>query len=270
MNFSPDKFSEHLPEFAKRQLSDYDSNQPGTIFSEGITLGVEQAYQLQHAVSQLRIERGEILVGFKVGCTSPVIRKQLGIDHCIFGRLYESEKFRTVSTLSRKSYCNLAIEGELAVELSCAPTRDHFAKGEVPSCIKRIFPVIELHNHIVRGKEPSASELVANNAIHAGIVAGKGITSEESSFGEFTSASPTLSIHADENCVEQYNGPLLLETISTSLFWLMEELKKQHLSLASGQIVLTGSLPSLIPVTGNCKITVNAPPFGKVEANFTS
>ena len=38
--------------------------------------------------------------------------------------------------------------------------------------------------------------------------------------------------------------------------------------LGAGQIVLTGSIPSLMPVDKNCRIRVEAPPFGSVEAEF--
>ena len=36
----------------------------------------------------------------------------------------------------------------------------------------------------------------------------------------------------------------------------------------NGQFVLTGSLPPLIPIDGNCRVRVDAGPFGVVEAGF--
>lgn len=36
--------------------------------------------------------------------------------------------------------------------------------------IAQVFPVIELHNYVFRGKLPTLQELVANNGINAGVV----------------------------------------------------------------------------------------------------
>lgn len=113
-----------IGQWASRQLADYDTHNPGTVFADGVVLSVSEAYELQAAVAELRLRRGERIIGYKVGCTSPKIRAQLRIDHCVTGRLYESERHASGSVLQRSNYANLAIEGELAVELSREPTQD--------------------------------------------------------------------------------------------------------------------------------------------------
>ena len=80
-------FSAKIEQWASRQLADYDAHDPGTLFAEGVVLTVAEGYALQSAVAELRCRRGERVVGYKVGCTSPTIRAQLGIDNCITGRL---------------------------------------------------------------------------------------------------------------------------------------------------------------------------------------
>ena len=172
-----------IQQWASRQLADYDARQPGTMFSAGVVLDVPQAYELQSAVAKLRCDRGERVIGYKVGCTSPTIRAQLGIDHCVTGRLYDTEQHSSGAVLSRKRFAGLAIEGELAVELSREPNVDDFCEAGIPNCVARVFPVIELHNRVMRGEQPSAGELIANNAIHAGFVAGAGVSPKDCSIG---------------------------------------------------------------------------------------
>jgi 2-keto-4-pentenoate hydratase len=103
-------------QWASRQLADYDARNPGSLFAEGVVLNVAQGYELQSAVAQLRRDRGERIIGYKVGCTSPRIRAQLGINHCVTGRLYDSEQYSSGVVLPRSGFAHLAIEGELAVE----------------------------------------------------------------------------------------------------------------------------------------------------------
>ena len=55
---------------------------------------------------------------------------------------------------------------------------------------------------------------------------------------------------------------------NSSLKWLMEMLRDRGEKLSAGQIVLTGSIPSLIPIAEDCGVRVDAPPFGSVEVKF--
>ena len=207
------------------------------------------------------------MIGYKVGCTSPKIRELLGVNHCVTGRLYNSEQHASGAVLSRKGFANLAIEGELAVELSREPNEKEFSEVEIPACVARVFPVIELHNHVMRGGQPSAGELIANNAIHAGFVAGNGVSRDEIC-GERSLDSSALSIFADDRLLDECAGPAPVQTINSSLKWLTEVVRDRGDRLSSGQIILTGSIPSLIPIAEDCGIRVDAPPFGSVEVKF--
>ena len=109
MNQSEFLVPSRIRRWATRQLADYDARQPGTLFAEGVVLDIEEGYAVQSAVAELRRQRGERMIGYKVGCTSPTIRAQLGIDLCVTGRLYDSEHYPSGSVLSRKSFANLAI-----------------------------------------------------------------------------------------------------------------------------------------------------------------
>lgn len=259
-----EKVTALFEQWASRQLADYDARQPGMMFAEGILLNVAEGYELQSAVTELRQLRGERIIGYKVGCTSPKIRAQLGIDHCITGRLFDSEQHMSDAVLSRKAYANLAIEGELAIELSREPMPDDFSEMKIPACVARVFPVIELHNLVMRGVQPSAGELIAHNALHAGVVAAPGISPEKAL------SKPSLAIFSNDRLLEECRGSLLVQTIQTSLKWLMEMVRTRGDRLSTGQIILTGSIPSLIPIKEDCHIHVEAPPFGRIEVEFTT
>jgi 2-keto-4-pentenoate hydratase len=248
---------------AARQLEDYDAHQPGMLFAEGCVLDVLQGYELQNAVAKLRFQRGERLIGYKVGCTSSAIQEQLKISHRVRGFLFDTEQYESGVALSRQSFDNLAIEGELAIELSREPRDEDFTDHLLPPCISRIFPVIELHNHVMRGQQASAGELIANNAIHAGFISGKGGLTP-SHFSETMFDKARLSIFRDNHLLGQCEGRLLLETIRSSLKWLWRELLQSNDRLRAGQIVLTGSIPNLFPVAGGCCLRVESVPFGEV------
>ena len=131
-------------------------------------------------------------------------------------------------------------EGAEMCRTGRTPKPADFTQPGIPPCVSGIMPVIELHNHVMHGTPPSAGELIANNAIHAGFVLGG--TTERSDRLD----TPELSILIDDNCFTTCKGPQLIETIQSSLQWLQESLKKTGDQLQEGQIILTGSIPSLI------------------------
>ena len=60
--------------WAHRQLTDYQSSKPGTIFSdESFHITINEAYAIQNTMVKLRLQKGETIAGYKVGCTGPGI-----------------------------------------------------------------------------------------------------------------------------------------------------------------------------------------------------
>ena len=143
---------------AARQLADYRARTPGTIFAEEDRphLDLDDAYAVQVEVARLRVAEGEPVAGYKVGATGPGTRKQFGMDGPVRGFVYRTELYPSGTTLSHASYANLAVEDEGAVRL-----------GDDAEIV-RIFPVIELHNYVLRSERPTLQELVANSGLHAG------------------------------------------------------------------------------------------------------
>ena len=80
-----------LDALARRMLADFDARTPGESSAGPIELTTDQAYALQTAVARLRADRGEKIIGYKVGCISTAIQAQLGVDGPIFGRLFETD-----------------------------------------------------------------------------------------------------------------------------------------------------------------------------------
>ena len=187
----------------------------------------------------------------------------MGIDHRVTGRVYKNEVHQTNCHLSLKQFCNLGIEGELAIELSKTPVQEDFLDNQIPKCVKRVFPVIELHNITFSGSKSTVQELVATNAIHAGFVESIG----SSSFSE--EIIPSMKIYFDDQLIEDHGGTTFISMISTSLKWLIDVLVKRGEKLETGQIILTGTIPRLIPVENPCHIKVDASPFGGVETIIT-
>ena len=132
--------------WARQQLADYQSNKPGTIFSdESFHITINEAYAIQDKMVKLRLQKGETISGYKVGCTGSAITKLFDMQGPIRGTLFNQEIHQSGAMLNLNQFDNLAIEAEMAFQTG--------AGGEISA----VFPVIELHNFVFRAPKKSLS-----------------------------------------------------------------------------------------------------------------
>jgi 2-keto-4-pentenoate hydratase len=244
-------------------LADYDARTPGELFSRPVDLTIPQSYELQSEIARLREERGEKIIGYKIGCTSKTIQEQLGVSEPIFGRIFDTGCFPSGTRLSYARYANLAVEGELAVRLSKDLAGSSLTEQECRRAIAAVFPVIELHNYVLHEARSPGPELIAGNGMHAGFVLG-----EESPRCGPSAAVHSICIRINGVRVGAVEGPGAFAGASESLRWLAGRLAGIGLSLGEGQIILTGSPMPLFPVGAGSKIVVEATPQGKSYAEI--
>ncbi|MDG3002402.1 2-keto-4-pentenoate hydratase [Paludisphaera mucosa] len=249
---------------ARRMLADFDARTPGRLFAEPIDLTSGQAYALQAEVARLREARGERVVGYKLGCTSPAVQKQLGIDEPIFARLFDTDRHDSETRLSHASYANLAVEGELAVRLA-ADLPPTIPAGEgCLDAIESTFPVIELHHYVLRSPKPCVHELIATNGMHAGFVLAEG------SSGGPRARVRNLTVALNDEIFGRSDSPWTMADPIASLRWLAARLGEHGLGLSRGQVILTGSPLPLYPVGPGDRVVVEAPPLARCRVSVDS
>jgi 2-keto-4-pentenoate hydratase len=248
---------------ALRMLADYDARTAGELFSRPVDLTIPQSYELQNEIARLREERGEKIIGYKVGCTSKSIQDQLGMREPIFGRIFDTGCFRSGVRLSHARYANLAVEGELALRLSKDLAGPSPTEKECLDAIAAVFPVIELHHYVLHEAQSPGPELIASNGMHAGFV-----LAEEPTLSGPSDLVNSLCIQINGVRVGAVEGSEILARARESLRWLAGRLAGIGLGLGQGQIILTGSPLPLFPVNVGDKIVVEATSLGKSCADI--
>ena len=160
-----------IAEIAQRQLADYDLHHPGRVFEDAsISMTVPDAYQVQIEVAALRAARGEPIAGYKIGCVSEAVRRQLGLDQLAFGHLFTTEVHRSGVTIDVAVFECLAIEAEFGIRIAVDIPNPEWLREYPERSVAAVFAVIELHNNVFRDATPTPQELIANNAFHAGLI----------------------------------------------------------------------------------------------------
>ena len=221
------KFDEVRNSLSDSQLNDIE-----------VLLG--QAYSIQAEVHELRTQRGDTQIGYKIGCISETIQNSLGIYQPITGRLYESECWESGVQLPLNQFDGLAIEGELAVRINCPISTLANQNFELSEVISGVFPVIELH-HYPPNELLTAPSMISQNAIHAGFV-----FDPQSQTNPQCPQKQTIKINGDE--VAEVSGLILQETVVSSLRWLGRMANDLDLPENLSAIVLCGSVAELFPL----------------------
>jgi 2-keto-4-pentenoate hydratase len=249
-----------LQRLALNLLADHDARVPGQWFVRPRELTIAQAYELQSEIARLRQDRGEKVIGYKIGCTSRVVQDQLGVSEPIFGRVFDTACFHSGVQLSYARFASLAVEGEFAVRLRHDLIGLALTEEQCQEAIEAVFPVIELHHYVLHRAGPAGPELVASNGMHAGVVLPSEMAGPDPS-----DLVPGLLIRIG-GATSAVDSCGSMRSPSGRLRWLAERLAGLGLGLQRGQIVLTGSPMRLFPVSAGSKIEVEAPLLGKSYA----
>jgi 2-keto-4-pentenoate hydratase len=229
-------------------------------------LSIPDSYRIQNIVCQKRVEAGEDVIGYKVGCTSVAIRDQFGIEEPISGRLFSPHIYSEGIQINRQLYANCAIEPEIVLTIGSDLFGQDLPDETLINAIECVSPGIELHNYTFWHDPPCLQELICSGGIHAGLIVGdKKISPRDLHFkNDIFSVYQDDKLIASASALEIMGGPL------NSLRWLVNSLSSFGEILKEGSLVIPGSPTELISVTHDCDVEVVIQNVGRVSATFIS
>ena len=251
-----------LDVYAHKILDDYDAKTPSGIFKDKISISIEDALRIQLAVTNLREKRGEEVIGYKIGCVSKDTQRKMGFTKPAWGRLWKNELYLDGVTLDKRNFANPAMEAEFGIVLNRDLTPELVNLDYILDSIETIHPIIEIHNLVFNGDPPFGAELLANNAIHAGVVMGKPTKANIKS--EITD----LKLIFDNEIIDTWSDKKWAHDMLSEVEWLVKEQDKIGNILKKGNLILTGAYGLPIPINDKKLIQVTSSLFGNVSALF--
>ena len=248
--------------FAKKILEDYDSKNPGIIFKRKIKISNTEALLIQSTVSKLRKKRGEEIIGYKIGCVLKETQKKMGFTHPAWGTLWKNELYSSGVSLSKKDYSNPAMEAEFGIILNRDLKPEPISFKYILESIESIHPLIEIHNLVFYGDAPHGAELLANNAIHAGVILGP-----ETKFPK-NNQTTDLKLIYDKEIVDAWSNKKWPHDMLSEVAWLVKEQAKINNILKKGDLILIGAYGFPVPINEKKVIEVTSSAFGEVKATF--
>lgn len=228
----------------------------------------EDAYSIQDAWVNLKVAKGDEIIGHKIGLTSTVMQRAFGIDEPDFGVLFKHMEYKTGAEISATHLIEPRIEAELAFKFHKDLPHGAATIQEVLDCVEYIVPTLELIDFRVRmsnseGKNRTVKDTISDNAANCAIVIGEGRLPLDS---DLPWAAATLR----KNGVMEASGVAgaVLDHPVNSILWLNEKYAHLGRQIKAGQLVLAGSFIAPIPVSKGDKIEVDYNQFGKITCSF--
>jgi 2-keto-4-pentenoate hydratase len=224
-------------------------------------------YRIQEALHKLLAADFGALMGYKIGCTSAVMQRYLGIPHPCGGGVFARGVHDSGVSLPAADFVRVGVECEIAVRLAhdLKPSQAPFTADAVAQAVEAYLPAIEVvDDRYADWQTIGAPTLVADDFFAAGCVLGKPVA---------RSASPDLLDivgRAEINGVEvgRGTGADVLGHPHHALAWLANHLAAGGNALRAGQIVLTGSLVKTVWLKAGDRVTMDLSGLGTVQVSF--
>lgn len=227
--------------------------------------GIEVAYAIQTELTRRGVGAGRRLVGRKIGLTSKAVQQQLGVDQPDYGALFADMEIPTGDTLKLEKLIQPRIEAEIAIVLDRDITAADTTLSELMRATDYVVPALEVVDSRIRDWKITLLDTVADNGSSARYVLG---------------ASPRRVTDVDlEKCdmtmtrngavVSVGRGSACLGHPLRAALWLARAMAKAGEPLRSGDIVLTGALGPVVPVSPGESYEAGISGFGRVSVSCT-
>jgi 2-keto-4-pentenoate hydratase len=239
----------------------------GQLSSDLVPADEAAGYQIQRAVHDLLLPLAGSLVGYKIGCTSPVMQRYLGIPHPCGGGVFAHGAHDSGAVLRTADYVRVGVECEIAVRLarSLPPGEAPFAAEGMMEAIEAYHPAIEIvDDRYVDWERMGAPTLVADDFFAAGCVLGRAVPRTEAP--NLLAVKGRAVVNGAE--VGRGSGADVLGHPHNALAWLANHLAREGKGLHAGQIVLTGSLVKTVWLESGDHVRMELDGLGTVEATF--
>jgi 2-keto-4-pentenoate hydratase len=225
-------------------------------------------YRIQQALRDLLAADFGAPVGYKIGCTSPVMQQYLDIPHPCGGSVFANGVHAGGVSLRHQDYVRVGVECEIAVRLArdLAPSAAPFTAETVAPAIEAYLPAIEIvDDRYSDWTTMGAPTLVADDFFAAGCVLGAPVA---------RSAAPDLlkvigRAIVNDSEVARGTGADVLGHPHNALAWLANHLAEDGQGLHAGQIVLTGSLVKTLWLNAGDRVTMDLSGLGAVNVAFS-
>lgn len=227
--------------------------------------GYSLQFEVNHQLGQSGLGH---IVGHKIGCTTPVMQKFLGIANPCAGSLFSNAVLRNSASVRRSGFVKLGVECEIAIELdrNIFPSDGPFTRETMESAVHSVMAAIEIvDDRYIDYRELGVPTLISDNFFNSGCVLGEPVTDWRRL--DLTKLVGKTFINGEE--VGRGTGKQIMSHPFEALAWLAQSRAQRGMGLKQGDFVLLGSVVETKWVNAGDKVRIAIDELGEVELKVT-
>jgi len=225
---------------------------------------VAAAYAIQKVNTDHALASGRRLVGRKIGLTSKVVQKQLGVDSPDFGMLFADMALADGDEVPAGGVLQPKVEAEVALVLGRDLPHAEPTLADVIAATAYALPAIEIVGSRIDKWDIRLVDTVADNA-SAGLFV-LGTTPVKLDGLDLRLAGMVMERRGDQ--ISLGAGAACLGNPLNAALWLARTMVAVGAPLKAGDIVMTGALGPMAPVAPGDVVDVRIAGLGSVRAAF--
>ena len=259
---TPEKI-EHYGDELYQALVDQTTVAPLTDREPDIT--IEDAYNIQSRMIARRVSAGESIVGKKIGVTSKAVQDMIGVDRPDFGQLTSGMAYAAGQELPIGGLVAPRAEAEVAFVLKRDLNGPGITAADVIRATDYVVPCFEIVDSRITDWKIKIQDTVADNASCGVYLLGK------------SKASPLdLDLNLAGMVLER-NGELFSTAAGAAVqggpvnavVWLANTLGELGIPFKAGEVILSGSQSTLVPIKAGEHMRCTVGGLGSCEVYFS-
>ena len=201
-----------------------------------------EAYEVQERLHSLLDEAGYgKRVGYKIGCTTPVMQRFLGISNPCAGGVFNTSTNYIATTVEFEKYSHPGVECEIAAFIGqdLVPGGGPFNRESVAPAVSALFGAIEIvDDRWTDYKAVDTPSLIADDFFSSGIVLSQPTPAKDAP--DLANAIGFMTINGQR--IGQGTTGDILGHPYEALAWLANSLAARGKHLQEGEVVMLGSV----------------------------
>jgi 2-oxo-hept-3-ene-1,7-dioate hydratase len=231
---------------------------------------MDEAYAIQRAWVDRKIEEGRSIRGYKVGLTSRAMQMAVNINEPDYGILLDDMFFADGAEIEAAAFTDARIEVELAFILKDRLEGENVTMFDVLNATDYVVPALELIAARCHRTDPETGytrkvyDTISDNAANAGVILGGRPIKPMDIDLRWAGGLLYLNGQIEETGL----AAGVLGHPANGICWVAKRFAPHGVALEPGQVILAGSFTRPVPVKAGDTVHADYGPLGGISVKF--
>lgn len=203
----------------------------------------DTAYAIQDETLRRRIERGEKLIGVKLGLTSRAKQRRMNVDSPLVAWLTDAMILPAGEPIPQDKLIHPRVEPEIVFVMGDRLEGPGVTAAQALTAVEAVYAGVEVIDSRYRDFRFTLNDVIADNASSGAFVLGPVACSPF----DIDLALEAVLVEADGKVVDSATGAAVQHHPGEALALAANDLARRGLAIEPGQIVLTGGMTDAVP-----------------------